>query len=563
MKKIILLLSLLAFTASMIVALDINDPNDRLYDDLEFWQERGYYRHLPPVQPYPAQLLIELLDKVVEQGTRDDVEKAEEYLAEIQQPFHMEATVEGSSSINNSGIGVTNLGAYAELRGQFGDLDWLTAWGEVGGFAVINYENPDYFTYNANYPYSGAPTLDMKPDAGGIGNIDFMESLSSSMTIGTSNLYFTGGMTRASYGPFYDDGIVLSNNANHQGHFELTWRGDEFSFSSILLTLVGTDNLGQGSYNNKYLVMHSYNWAPLDWLDIGFVETVVYGERFDPLYILPFTELFYSQGYAGFDDNALMGITARILLPEAIEIAGAIYVDDVGFNDLIKFNFDTKLKLAWEAGVSWSPGEKWLHKVSFDYTAVMPYMYTHKPKDDTSPMTGVMNPDNYTQAGRSLGVSLSPNSDRFQLNAEFRPWKYLDIGFHTSLRRHGNASIVNGVNVVDPTQDNLDGSHDNDDLLPGDGSIYDAGVDDSQQYVFQDSNNFLNQDVIEYIFQIGLDLSTKVILGKKDQMSLEGSIGYTFERIWNSGRNSTYGTSPEEGADEVNNYLSIFVGFNF
>lgn len=561
MKKVSIVTIILLLFQTYLFSVDINDPNDQLYDDLEFWQEKGYYRHLPPVQPYPTQLLIELLNKVVESGNSRDVELAEEYLAEIDRKLNVEIFTKSQSTITNDGIGEVDLGVFFDVRGRIGDLEWLTCWGGLGGYTALNLQDDSYYTYNIGYPYGAANTFDMRKDGAGIGSaIDFLGASTSSMSIGLSNIYFSVGFTRATYGPFYNDGVVLSNNADQQGHFELTWRGDQFSFTSMMLVLEGTDNMGQGSYNEKYMVMRSYNWAPLDWLDLGMFETTVYGNRFDALYLIPFSFLFHSQGFSGFTDNSMIGFSARILLPESIEIAGVIYVDDIGYTNLSSLGSEDYLKLAWEAGASWSPGEKWLHKVSFDYTAVMPYMYTHDPKYSTIGLTGNMNPDNYTHAGGNLGVSLSPNSDRFQLAAEFRPWKYINIGFQTSLRRHGNASIVNGVNVTDPEQDNdSGGSGDN----IGDGSIYDAGHDDSDQYSFRGRQNFLNQSVIEYVFQIGLDVNTKIILGKENQMAITGEIGYTFERIWNSGRNSNYGTNPISGAEERNHYIYLMLGYNF
>src|SRR5271169_1757683 len=59
------------------------DPNDRLYTDLEIWMDRGLTGILPPIRPYPVQLLKKVLADVAARGTEADRALAGWYLSKI------------------------------------------------------------------------------------------------------------------------------------------------------------------------------------------------------------------------------------------------------------------------------------------------------------------------------------------------------------------------------------------------------------------------------------------------------------------------------------------------
>ena len=549
MKRYIFALILTALTF-MSYALDINNPADRLYFDLEIWQEKGYYRHIPEIRPYPAQLLIELLDKVIVKGDYLDKQIASVYRDKIAKPLNLEVEAEAETRYGRDEIGETNGTLNFMIKGIISES--VSVWGNVSANAILRFDNPDYYMYYNTLPYGERTEENWVEDTGTIAGISLFSGSAGMMGLGSSTLYGNLGLTRASFGPFYDDGIVISEEADEQGHYELTWRGDDFSYSILFLSLVGTDFQGNDSFPEKYLAMHSYNWAPFDWLDVGFFETNVWGNRFEPLYMLPFSYLFYNQGVIGFDDNSLMGLKFRTLLPERVELNGVLYVDDVGFNDLIKFNFDTKLKLAFEAGASWTPADEKLYKISLDYTAVLPYMYTHYPwlwndghvyNDPDfygNPFYETMNASNYTHNGENLGTTLSPNSDRISLTSNWRLDEDTQVTLTGNFVRHGNAS-----------------SEKVDDAAEQDGSIWDNGNDvNGVNTVF--NNDFLNQDVLEMVLQAGVEFNAIVDMPFKDPVRYYGTeftLGYTFERIWNSGRGSN--GNPVAGADELNHYVTF------
>ena len=553
---------MLLLLASSLFALDITDPADRIYNDLEVWQEKGYYRHIPEIRPYPTQLLLELLDRVIARGDAMDRAIAADYRVLIDKPLNLEPEMEVETRYGRDQVGETNGTLNFKIKGILDRDDKVAVWGNVSANAILKYDDPSYYMYYDTLPYGERTEENWVSDSGTIAGISLYSGSAAMLSLGSSTLYGQMGLTRSSFGPFYDDGVVLSEEAGEQGHYELTWRGNDFSYSMLFLALVGTDYEGDGSFPEKYLAMHSYNWAPFDWLDLGFFETNVWGKRLEPLYMMPFSYLFYDQGIIGFDDNSLMGLKFRSLLPRRVELNGVLYVDDVGFNDLIKFNFDTKIKIAFEAGASWTPADEKLHKISLDYTAVFPYMYTHYPwgwggndsayaaeSNNGTPSDGTddyffyqtMNADNYTHNGENLGTSLSPNSDRIALKSNWRLDKDTQITLTGNFMRHGNAS-----------------SNKTDDAAVQDGSIFDNGNDENGVDTTADECNFLNQDVLEMVLQTGIEFNAVVDMPFQDPHRYYGTeftLGYTFERIWNSGRG--YNGDPQSGVDELNHYISF------
>jgi hypothetical protein len=548
MKKTILVVSLILIFFNL-NSLDITNPSDLIYYDLELWQEKGYYRHIPELRPYSAQLIIEYLEIVFKKGSSREKETARGYLEKIKKDLTLDYELQVDTRYGRDQIGDTYGTLNFFIRGMINDE--LSLWGNVSANAIIGYEDPGYYMYYETLPVGERDMKNVVQDTGTIAGISLFSGSSSIMSYGSPELYMNLGLSRASFGPFQDDGIVISQKAKEQGHYELTWRGEDFSYTALMLQLVGTDYEGKGNFSQKYMVFHSYNWAPLDWLDLGFFETVVYGNRFEPLYLVPFSYLFYNQGIVGFSDNSLMGLKYRILIPGRVEFNGVLYVDDIGFNEIIKFNFDTKMKIALETGVSWTPDEPWLTKMSLDYTAVFPYMYTHYPwgwggiDPPYSSEKATMNVDNYTHAGQNLGVTLSPNSDRLSLTSNWRLDETTQVNFTGNYMRHGNASEV--FDSTDPDFNEV----------PLDSSIFDNGANDLGRNQV-DFLNFLIQPTLEHIMQLGLEFNTTVDMPFQDAKRYYGTefgVGYTFEMIWNSARGSTVGNLiPVPGKNEVNHY---------
>jgi hypothetical protein len=173
-----------------------------------------------------------------------------------------------------------------------------------------------------------------------------------------------------------------------------------------------------------------------------------------------------------------------------LQVNAQFYVDDFHFNDIVRLQFNTKYKLAAEAGIVWAPVHGYLSTLSADYTMVFPYMYTHWNTPDEDRYAGGPNYLNYSHMGRNLGTDLQPNSDRISVRTTWRTLPNLDLSLGAYFTRHANAS----ENVIPGGySNNPDNAKDKDEYH--DGTIFDDGdTIEGNNYSYL---RFLIQDTID------------------------------------------------------------------
>jgi len=532
------------FTLVLIPAAEaqrIHDPNSDLYKDIDIWAVQGYITMmLPTIRPYPLQVLDELLADVVNNGDEKAAEKAARY---------RDALLIGDGVRNSgtalyaadSGKGVLHMGVTGNVKGSNNDTgflfgpfaegtlrlkDWLTGSLSVYGYASTNSWDADYNDVPGWY----SPYPDMVRDDANAGSLLLLHNWTSALALGTSEIYFQTGLIRSSFGPFFDNGVIIGPQAPKAGHFSAVYRQPKWSFEILWLELIASDTTGAGRFSEKHLVSHVFTLKLIPSLDFSFIETVVWGPRIDPYYLIPFSMLFFNGAMADFGDNTFMGLNLRWLCTPGLQFATQIYIDDFHFNDFVRFKFNSKYKIAAELGLVWTPKESSLVSLAADYTAVTPYTYTHlydlnsnydtryPSQGDPDPLVAPPNYQDYSHAGKNLGPDLEPNSDRISVRSVWKILPNLDLGVSAWFTRHGNASI----NRIE--EGLMDGEY-------HDGSIFDDGSDDKPPY---DNNyhtlQFLTQSCIETKLAGGLSLSW-IFPSRFGEFSLNAA--YTAEYGWN------------------------------
>ena len=269
------------------------------------------------------------------------------------------------------------------------------------------------------------------------------------------------------------------------------------------------------------------NIRPLPWLSFGIVDTIIYGNRFEPIYLLPFSAFFVSQGVYAFPDNSLIGGTFTIKPVKGLRLDGAIYADDLGFNEIVKFKKDAKWRMSGQFGVSYTmPKTHWFSFVDLNYTFVFPYTYTHFDGSTIS----APNYQNYTHNGVPIGSNLEPNSDRILLKVKFKPLYGLDVNVSNTFIRHANVneSITDLAILKDYLSKDYvtDGSTLNHATITTDGG--------AKNHAFLYANPFMRQQTIQYVNQLALDISCHLPIIKSGGYMLF-KIGYIFEANINPG----------------------------
>ena len=502
--------------------VDLFDP---FYEDLSIWEGCGLINDAPSIRPYPLQEIERLLQIVIEKGDADQRRKASEYQARFfQRVFHFGGRAEVNFASRNSQKQFV-ISPLAKLNYSITKLLTISAYVSVNGLNKLDNEN-----LLPAYSYS---QKDIANDDINIGKLKILPAFNTSTTFGTSEYYFTAGLGRVSYGPFHDSGIFLSRDAFHAGQFIFTVNKRKWAYNQVLLLLSATndyketDSIGP----NKFLSSHSLDIRPLPWLSFSIIDSMVYGKRFEPMYLIPFSAFFLGQSVYNFPDNSLIGLSATVKPVKGLRFDTAFYADDLGFNEIVKFK-SAKWRMSGECGVSYTmPYSHWFSFVDLNYTFVLPYTYTHHDHHDPA----ARNYQNYTHRGRNLGSHLDPNSDKIQLKLKFRPLYGLDINFSNTFIRHAN--ITESIDDITMLKDYLskkyttDGSSFNYSAVTEPEGKYDS---QSKKRAFLYSTPFMKQQTIQYVNQLALDVGCHLPIIKSGG-SMLFKIGYVFEANINPG----------------------------
>jgi len=502
--KVKFFIILFLLLSAILCAQTVHDPNSDIYKDIDIWLVKGYVKEfLPMVRPYPVKLICKILEQVIDNGDDKAIELAQKYfdaLAPKSRFLHpgLKTYVQGNGEDYGFVISPFVEGLFY-IRNLLSVSYNFTFHADTAGYSNNNFNGEQFSIPGAYSPYP-----DLQNDRANIGAFQVLQNWTSLLALGNSDIYFQGGLSRSSYGPFYDNGVVVGPQAPRAGHFSFVLWDPLFSYEILFQTLVAVDYYQDEWFPSKYNVVHTLNFRPKKNFELGLVQSIIYGERIDLLYFIPFSFLFGSQTINGFNDNVFMGFNLRWRPINSFFVNGQVYIDDFSFNCLLEGKPD--FKAAGEFGVSWSPANGILSKLDFDYTAVMPYTYTHWPvpsklryngHDDDNQLNKPRGKDgppianyyDYTHRGRNVGPDLEPNSDRVSLRSSWKIIRNLDINLSAYFIRHANASADKPL--LDP--DYHDGS------IFDTGSTdpwYNADAGDKTKHNYY-SMEFLTQSVIE------------------------------------------------------------------
>ena len=550
----------------IIGAQTIHDPNGEIYKDIDIWLVKGYVKEFPPMtRPYPEKLISKILEQVIDNGDENAVESAQKYLDTLApgtRALHpgLKTYVQGNEE--DYGIVISPfIEGLLHIRNLFSVSYNFTFHADTKKYdSEINRYDGEQFVVPGTY----SPYPDLVNDKADVWKFRVLQNWTSLIALGKDDIYFQGGLSRSSYGPFYDNGVVVGPQAPRAGHFSFVFLEPKYSFEMLFQTIVATDYYLYDWYPAKYNIVHTLNFRPIKNIEFGLVQSLIFGERIELLYLVPFSYLFGSQAITGFYDNAFIGLNFRWRLVDTFLVNGQVYVDDFSVNGLLDGKPD--FKAAGEIGVSWSPSGI-ISKIDFDYTAVMPYTYTHWPvpsnlrynghenDDQTRPPRGKESPFapnfyDYTHMGRNIGPDLEPNSDRISLRSNWKAFRNFDINLSAYLIRHANAS-------------------DNKPLLAPDyhdGSVFDTGSTDpwyndkEPQPSTKTIHNyypmeFLTQSVIETKLggTIGVTWSIPTSVGIFKLMG-----GYGIQYVWNRSIKSIDNVNIKSIIDPGNNGFDHF-----
>ena len=505
-------------------AVDIFDP---LYEDIRIWENIGLLNDIPQLRPYPLQEIKRILTQVIEKGDTQQKKTAQDhYNRFFNRKIHFGARTELNIRVPKKDQEFV-FSPFVDINAEI--FKYVTISGNVNVFLTnkLPSESPQpAFQYSKH---------DISKDGVYVGKFFLLPVFNTGTAVGTHNYYLSAAIARTDFGPFDNSNIFIGSQAMHQGQFNFVVNKEKWTYTQSLLTLTATNDLRNGyTYPNKFLTLHSLNFRPLPWLSIGIVDSIIYGGRFEPIYLLPFSAYFISQGLYGFPDNSLIGGMFTIKPIKGLRIDGALYSDDIGFNEIVKFKKDAKWRISGQFGISYTmPNTHWFTLADINYTFVTPYCYTHFHDG----IAGKPNYENYTHSGTPLGSNLEPNSDRITVKTKFTPFECFDINLSNTFIRHANVteSVKNPAIIKEYLTTKK---------YATDGSVFNhsattagAGMESwASAHSFLYSTPFLIQQTIQYVNQLELEGVVNLPILKSGGL-MQFKLGYTFEANINSGVN--------------------------
>ena len=586
---------------------------------------RGYVEHMPVFRPYPQNVIVTALERVVEVGDSPSRAVAEEWLSRLSGSLDTEWRVIQETRTQDGDLFHVKGGVGVALHGRLGPN--VTVAGSLTG-VLLDVEDGELL------PRGERTDWDLPDDWSSISvagrELAALSQANTSFAWGGDSLYLHAGIMRRSFGPFHDDGIVWSPQAFQSPGFVVHWAPGDFRFTAGLFSLTGTQLYNEATpltasdantdvisdtdstngapgvpgadfildpeeHPGKWVFLQDFRWQALPWLDLAFFESVTWGPRFEAAYLVPLKWTFNAQGNVGYADSSKMGLSAVLRPRRDLRLPFIVYVDDASFNDLARLDFDTKLKLGLQTGAIWTPEHPVLEQVKVDYTALFPYMYTHDGEGGV--YAPVPNFTTYSHQGRSLGPGMEPNSDRVRVEAVVRPAPRLRATVSGRMLRHANAS----EGIQDLGLAGHDGTLTDDgryyhfvvlnDKVDGDGDGDTVGSDPEADatdiYVetgrasYQDDLRFLTQDNIETVLQAGFEVGYTVPLPGRAALTIEA--GYDVEYVrnpisWEATGTTAPGAQRDDddpdppdvvvydvvtGDDEINHYAGLRFVFTY
>jgi len=545
----------------MLAAPEVTDPGNKIYRYYELWRDAGLLDELPHVMPYPLQVHVELLRKVIAKGRTPELDrkKAEGFLEYLRPRGSSERAERGGSSERGGGAeaegaaGVEGEGSsgeegasgaetsrgfsYIQLKTvarpyitdgtnrseELGD-ETEKGYDRIHGEGGMGISAGGFFAGNAslavdwlgfgkdeNHPSLTIDTFEDNAQAGfGGRTIDLRQNFNNIFAIGGPDFYFQSGIARAAMGPAYGESPVLSGQAGQLPQFIVAYDGGAFTYTSTYLELTASNFVGEERFPGKHMFVQSLSWQPpLEGLELSLYQTSVWGGRFDLNYFVPFSFLFYNQSLNGFEDNSLLGGALQYDFPKGLSYKTVGYVDDADFNKLARLDFGGKSKLVWDNRISLTPLQRWMRRLELSYTIITPYMYTHKGDrfvhdnyDNEWDLED--DTDNSIEEYYQTILEGEPNYKNYthagdSLGVQLKPNSdRLALKYHA--RPFPGFLVMLGGSYTrhaNATQD-LEGSFDsNPGAFTEPGSIYDDGYNDDRRPGFNSGVGFLDQSPME------------------------------------------------------------------
>jgi len=275
---------------------------------------------------------------------------------------------------------------------------------------------------------------------------------------------------------------------------------DVIDSSEIYITTVGNNRL---NFREKYLASHMLTVSPLKGLSISLGESIVYSDKLQITYLMPFmffrlADHYISRHYnsAGSNSQIFAGISSRNHI-EKTHLYGTLFIDEVKIGSL--FNQEQQRnQLGFSLGSSIVDLPFNNLKFTLEYTKIYPFVYVHYIPTTT-----------YENASYTLGHWMGSNADQIYASLNYRLIQGLQATLWAQYIRKGETGTPFQQQYQQPQPPFLFGLQTNYSYLGLSAKyefIHEFFVKGEFQYMNtsaeQSDNSFIDKDLTEFYFSV-------------------------------------------------------------
>lgn len=260
-------------------------------------------------------------------------------------------------------------------------------------------------------------------------NVHFSDRTGGELAFHTKYFDFRFAQQPISWGYGESGKLILSDNSEPYPYISISKDWGWFKFIALhgKLQSFPQDTLADGYryYPDKWLAAHRLELSLWHKITLGMNECFIYGERYaDWAYLIPFNFYRAVQHKLRDRDNATISLDVEWLAHPGINLYGTLFFDEFRRKKIGTNWYGNKQ--AFAAGIWWvDPFKLPNFSLRFEYTAIMPWVYTHK-----------FLVNSYTSDYRSIGHWAGPNSEvyyfhlrkdwhaRLETGIKFQQWKH-------------------------------------------------------------------------------------------------------------------------------------------
>lgn len=251
--------------------------------------------------------------------------------------------------------------------------------------------------------------------------------------------------------------LVLSNKAPSLPYIRLDlhiedWLYFNYIHAWLLSDVVDSNNIYYASdgrerfhFREKYLASHSITVIPTKGLNLSLGESIVYSDRLEVLYLMPFmffrlADHYLSRQYNNAGSNAqfFASVSSRNHIKNT-HLYGTLFIDEVTLDNLFNAS-KQRNQLGFTLGGSVVDFPINNLKFTLEYTKIYPYVYSNFVQTTT-----------YQSASYNLGDWIGSNADQVYAALKYNFIRGLKATFWTQyIRKGGREDVKKQLSVPQP-----------------------------------------------------------------------------------------------------------------